>query len=149
MVDENVIQMKPPVKLIPILPENLDEVLDIAVEMLEPAVARQPKALQIQHVVDDLREGASLLWMAYVGTKPVAAVVTCVVKQPMRMNLKIEWVGGKGMNMWIDEVVAILTKVAKDAKLDAIEADGRKGFFKYAKAASFREIYTHFEMELS
>ena len=53
------------------------------------------------------------------------------------------------MHTWGREALAILTKVAKDAKLDAIEADGRKGFQKYAEAASFREIYTHFEMELN
>lgn len=149
MSQENVIPMHPPVKMIPILPEFLDDVLDVAVEMLEPAIARQPKTLNVGHVVNELRDASSLLWMAYMGTKPVAAVVTCVVQQPLRRNLKIEWVGGKDMNLWIDDVVSILTKVAKEAKLDAIEADGRKGFFKYAKAASFREIYTHYEMELS
>jgi hypothetical protein len=117
--------------------------------MLKPAVARQPKSLHVDHIVDELEDGSSLLWMVYMGERPVAAVVTCVVSQPLRQNLKIEWVGGKGMSMWIDDVVAILTKVAKDAKLGAIEADGRKGFLKYAKAASFREIYTHYEMELS
>ena len=146
---DNVVQMRPPLQLLPILPEFLDEVIDDAVDLLVPAIARQSQNVDVEDILDELHDGDSLLWMAYVGKEPVAAIVTCIVQYPKRRNMKIEWMGGKRMRTWADEALAILTKVAKEAKLDAIEADGRKGFSKYAEAASFREIYTHFEMELS
>lgn len=148
---DNVIPMKQPLQLLPILPEHVDEVLHDAVRLLGPAIDRQSQNVDMDHIVAELREGASLLWLAYAGGKPVAAIVTCIVQHPsLRRNLKIEWMGGDRMHTWVGEALAILTKVAKDAKLDAIEADGRKGFQrKYAEAASFREIYTHFEMELN
>ena len=135
--------------MLAILPDKVDSVLDDAVRLLEPAVRRQSHNVTIEHIVDDLRNGLSLLWLAYVDGKAMAAVVTCIVKQPLRKNMKIEWMGGEKMHLWGQEVFAILTKVAKEAKLDAIEADGRKGFQRYAEAASFREMYTHFEMELT
>ena len=147
---DNVVQMRPPLQLLPILPEHLDEVIEDAMDMLVPAIARQSQNVDVEDILDELHDGDSLLWMAYVGREPVAAIVTCIVQYPKRRNMKIEWMGGKRMHTWGDEALAILTKVAKEAKLDAIEADGRKGFQrKYAEAASFREIYTHFEMELS
>jgi len=147
---DNVVQMRPPLQLLPILPEYLDEVIEDAVDMLVPAIARQSQNVDVEDILDELHDGDSLLWMAYVGREPVAAIVTGIVQYPKRRNMKIEWMGGKRMHTWVDEALAILTKVAKEAKLDAIEADGRKGFQrKYAEAASFREIYTHFEMELS
>ena len=40
-----------------------------------------------------------------------------------------------------------LKKVAKEGNLAAIEADGRIGFSKFAKANGFKETYRHFEME--
>lgn len=143
--------MKQPLQLLPILPEDVDEVMHDAVRLLEPAISRQIQNVDMDHIVMDLREGASLLWLVYEGNKAIAAIVTCIVQHPsLRRNLKIEWMGGDRMHIWVDESLAFLTKVAKDAKLDAIEADGRKGFQrKYAEAASFREIYTHFEMELN
>ena len=144
-----VVHIKPQLKLLAILPDKVDSVLDDAVRLLDPAVRRQSHNVTIEHIVDDLRNGLSLLWLAYVDGKVMAAVVTCIVKQPLRKNMKIEWMGGEKMHLWGQEVFAILTKVAKEAKLDAIEADGRKGFQKYAEAASFREMYTHFEMELT
>ena len=63
--------------------------------------------------------------------------------------MKIEWMGGEDMHLWAGEALATLTKIAKEAKMDAIETDGRKGFAKYAEAASFRETRRHYEMELS
>jgi hypothetical protein len=149
LVVGEVVHIKPQFKLLAILPDKVDSVLDDAVRLLEPAVRRQSHNVTIEHIVDDLRNGLSLLWLAYVDGKAMAAVVTCIVKQPLRKNMKIEWMGGEKMHLWGQEVFAILTKVAKEAKLDAIEADGRKGFQRYAEAASFREMYTHFEMELT
>ena len=146
---DNVVQMRPSLQLLPILPEYLGEVIEDAVDMLAPAIARQSQNVDVEDIIDELHDGDSLLWMAYIGREPVAAIVTCVVQYPKRRNMKIEWMGGKRMHTWGNEALAILTKVAKEAKLDAIETDGRKGFSKYAEAASFREIYTHFEMELS
>ena len=63
-------------------------------------------------------------------------------------NLKIEFVGGKRMRPWMNEAIDLMKKLAIDAKLDAIEADGRKGFDKYVDASPFRPVYTHYEMEL-
>ena len=146
----NVIQMKPRFNLVPILADEVDEVLEDAMRFLEPAVDRQSQNVAIEHIIEDLFDGRSLLWLAYSGGEAIAAVVTCIVKHPLSHNMKIEWMGGNDMHLWVNDALAVLTKVAREAKLDAIEADGRKGFQKkYAEAASFREMYTHFEMELN
>jgi hypothetical protein len=49
----------------------------------------------------------------------------------------------------MDKAIEVLTKIALDADLDALEADGRKGFMKYVDKSPFREVYTHYVMELS
>ena len=53
------------------------------------------------------------------------------------------------MRQWMNEAISLFKKLAIDAKLDGIEADGRKGFEKYVDNSDFREVYTHYEMELS
>ena len=52
------------------------------------------------------------------------------------------------MHVWMNKAVDVLAGLAKDAKLDAVEADGRKGFERYVDGSAFRPIYTHYEMEL-
>ncbi len=154
MNTENVIkvsfepQQDPKVEMFAVLPENLPAVIDDARRFIEMSTARQGN-VDADHIIQDLYEGMSLLWMVYVDGVPMASVVTCILHHPLRRNLKIEWMGGQDMHLWAGEALATLTKIAKEAKMDAIETDGRKGFAKYAEAASFRETRRHYEMELS
>jgi hypothetical protein len=56
--------------------------------------------------------------------------------------------GGTRMRQWMNEAIAFLANLAKISGLSALEADGRKGFEKYVDNSPFREIYSHYEMEL-
>jgi len=154
MISENVIKVSfepkqnPKVEMFAVLPENLLSVIDDARRFIAMSTARQGN-VSADHIIQDLYDGMSLLWMVYVDGTPMASVVTCILHHPLRRNMKIEWMGGENMHLWANEALATLTKIAKEAKMDAIETDGRKGFSKYAKAASFRETRRHYEMELS
>ena len=141
-------QQDPKVEMFAVLPENLASVIDDARRFIGMSTERQSN-VAADHIIQDLHDSMSLLWMVYVDGTPMASVVTCILHHPLRRNMKIEWMGGEKMHLWGNEVFAILTKVAKEAKMDAIEADGRKGFAKYAEAASFYETRRHYEMELS
>ena len=88
------------------------------------------------------------MWLIHLEDTLVAAMTTVVVKHPQRKNLKIEFIGGKRMRQWMNEAIKLMKKLAIDAGLDAIEADGRKGFEKYVDASPFQSVYTHYEMEL-
>jgi hypothetical protein len=118
-------------------------------ELLAPAIARQSHNVTMQDVEDDIRSGGSVLWLIHLEDKLTAAVTTCVVKHPQRTTLKIEFIGGTRMRQWMNEAISLFKKLAIDAKLDGIEADGRKGFEKYVDNSDFKEVYTHYEMELN
>ena len=154
MSRENVIKVSfdplqnPKVEMFAILPDNLPSVIDDARIFIALSTERQSN-ISAEHIIQDLYDGMSLLWMVYVDGVPMASIVTCILHHPLRRNMKIEWMGGKDMHLWIGEALATLTKIAKEAKIDAIETDGRKGFAEYAKAASFRETRRHYEMELN
>jgi hypothetical protein len=148
---DNVVKLhtEPNIKVRPILPDALDGVIDRAIEIMRPAIERRGVHCSVDYVVDELRCAQSFLWLVYVDEKLSAAFTTCIVSHPSRDNLKVEFMGGRKMNVWGEYVIKMLVELAKNAKLDGVEADGRKGFNKYARAASFREIYTHYEMELT
>lgn len=147
---DNVVRLhtKPKVRILPVLSEDIDKHIGKGMELLAPAILRQDQNATMQDIEDDIREGGSVMWLIHLEDKLVAAMTTVVVKHPQRKNLKIEFVGGKRMRQWMNEVIDLMKKLAIDAKLDAIEADGRKGFDKYVDASPFRPVYTHYEMEL-
>ena len=147
---DNVVRLdaKPKVSVLPVLAEDFDQYLSKGMELLAPAILRQSQNVTMQDVEDDVRGGGSVMWLIHLEDKLVAAMTTVVVKHPQRKNLKIEFIGGKRMRQWMDEALSLLKMLAIDAGLDAIEADGRKGFEKYVDTSPFRSVYTHYEMEL-
>ena len=147
---DNVVRLhtKPKVNILPVLSEDIDKHIGEGMELLAPAILRQAHNVTMQDVEDDIREGGSVMWLIRLEDKLVAAMTTVVVKHPQRKNLKIEFIGGKRMRQWMNEAIDLMKKLALDAGLDAVEADGRKGFDKYVDASPFRSVYIHYEMEL-
>lgn len=136
------------ISVLPVLEADFDEYLDRGMDLIAPAVERQAHNVSMKDIAQDIITGGSLMWVVHIGDTLVAAITTCVVKHPRRTNLKIEFIGGSRMNEWIDEGIKTLAQVAIDAGLDALEADGRKGFEKISQKVNFKPIYTHYEMEL-
>ena len=147
---DNVVRLhtKPKVSILPVLSEDIDKHIGKGMELLAPAILRQSHNVTMQDVEDDIRGGGSVMWFIHLEDTLVAAMTTVVVKHPQRKNLKIEFIGGKRMRQWMNEAINLMKKLAIDAGLDAIEADGRKGFEKYVDASPFQSVYTHYEMEL-
>lgn len=136
------------ISVLPVLEADFDEYLDRGLDLIAPAVERQAHNASMKDIAQDIITGGSLMWVVHIGDTLVAAITTCVVKHPRRTNLKIEFIGGSRMSEWIDEGIKTLANVATDAGLDALEADGRKGFEKISQKVNFKPIYTHYEMEL-
>lgn len=147
---DNVVRLdaKPKVSILPVLSQDFDQYVSEGMELLAPAIMRQSHNVTMQDVEDDIRGGGCVMWLISLEDKLVAAMTTVVVKHPQRKNLKIEFIGGKRMRQWMNEAINLMKKLAIDAGLDALEADGRKGFEKYVDASLFRSVYTHYEMEL-
>ena len=147
---DNVVRLdtKPKVSILPVLAEDFDDYIGEGMELLAPAILRQSHNVTMQDVENDIRGGGSVMWLIHLEDKLVAAMTTVVVKHPQRKNLKIEFIGGKRMRQWMNEAIDLMRKLALDAGLDALEADGRKGFEKYVDKSPFQAMYTHYEMEL-
>ena len=130
---DNVVRLhtKPKVNILPVLSQDFDKHVSEGMELLAPAILRQGHNVTMQDVEDDIRGGGSVMWLIHLEDKLVAAMTTVVVKHPQRKNLKIEFIGGKRMRQWMNEAIDLMKKLALDAGLDAVEADGRKGFDKY------------------
>ncbi len=126
---------------------DLDTYLEPALEMLGPSVART-KSTSIEDVRSDIEERHCILWTVKVEDTLMAAFTTCVLHHPRRQTLLIEHMGGVDMKKWMRPALNVLKAVAKNGNLDAIEAEGRGGFARYAKSNGFEETHRHFEMEV-
>ena len=149
-MNDNVVKFNrtPRVTVLPVLEADFDEYLPKGMALIEKAVMRQSNDVSMDDIEDDIRGGGAVMWVVHVEDTLTAAITTSVVRHPQRDTLKIEFMGGTRMSQWVDKALEVLTDLARKANLGAIEADGRKGFEKHAGGLSFREVYTHYVMEL-
>ena len=127
--------------------DNIERSVEKVLPLLESSIKANERNMSIEDVVADMFEGRSLIWGVYLKDTLIAAFTTSVVKHPNRNTLFIEFMGGADMKIWMNAALNALKKVAKEGNLAAIEADGRIGFSKFAKANGFKETYPHFEKE--
>lgn len=150
-MSNNVVRLQQPNRVFatPVLPHELDPLLPSVRKLLGRAVERSAKDLGIEDVISDLYSGRSALWLVYIGDTLVAAITTSVVRHPRRKVFFIEFMGGSRMKEWMDYMLDMFKHVAKEAGLDAIAADGRKGFEYYcARQDDFIAKSTRYEMEI-
>lgn len=134
------------IKIVPLV-DNVQLAIEKVLPLLQRSIEANGRNMSMEDVVADMLEGRSLIWGVYMKDTLIAAFTTSVVKHPQRNTLFIEFMGGADMKIWMNAALNAMKKVAKDGNLDAIEADGRIGFSKFAKANGFKETYRHFEME--
>ena len=115
---------------------------------LAKAVKRYSKDYDIEHVKAAIDRGEAALWLVMCDGKPMAAITTTEVNYPKRKTFLIELVGGIGADLWYKDTTQQLAIMAKKAGYDAISSTARRGWRNMAKDCGFKEIATHYEMEL-
>jgi hypothetical protein len=137
------------VKIGHVPPEWLGEVWPIAGRMIEKSQRRVAKNVSMDDVLAELHNNRARLWMVQVGEDVKGAVVVTQKNYPQRSVLYIEHVGGSDVGKWAGEAIEMMTRAAKSAGLNAIEADGRRGWAKYMKKfPNWREVSRRFELEI-
>jgi len=126
----------------------LDEFWPLAYKYIRLAQRRVDRNISMADVKAKISGGEYVLLLVYVQDKLSAAVIVSVVQHPRRRNLSIDYVGGENLAAWGEPVLKMLTDMAKDRGLDAIEASGRSGWSLLAKRHGWRPVYVRYEMEI-
>jgi hypothetical protein len=126
------------VKSIPV--DDVPTLWHVVAPMLAGAVALSEGRYNMRSVFDGLQKRIALLWVVYDDDLVIRAAFTAAKRRyPQSAWLCVEFMGGDGMNDWIEEVVRTLTSFAKDSGLVGLEMVGRKGWTRVLAASGWRE----------
>lgn len=128
--------------------QYLDNYWHQVLPLLEPAQRRVSRNLTMDDLKEDIVSGVSVLWLVHVEDKLCAAITTSLHRHPQRTTFKIDFIGGHDMHLWFNIAADTLVKAAKAFGADAMEADARNGWAKYAPRVGFKPTWTHYEMEI-
>lgn len=81
-------------------------------------------------------------------TTIVGAVVTSVPAYPQKKTLKIEYCGGSYLKGWLQPLLAILERFAREQNAESMEFWGRPGWKRILKDAGFESPVMFYEKPL-
>jgi hypothetical protein len=116
--------------------------------MIELAQKRLEDQCGMDDVIGWLRDGKSHLWGVFVDGKPMAAMMTSDNAYPRKRVMVIEMIGGKRADLWSEDALAELARVARATGFNAIETHARAGWSKLAKRYMFTFKHVAYELEL-
>lgn len=125
-------------------------------EPLDPATWPQIHALllpAIEHggdtttheLIDQLLSGHAQLWVKREDGDPIAVAVTTLHTD---RTVHCQLLGGKGLAMWMDELIAAVAKVARPVGVVAFTINGRVGWERLLGARGWRKKAVVMELTL-
>jgi hypothetical protein len=128
--------------------DRVDRLWADAAPLLEKAQRRVADKMDLDDVLNDIRDGSLHLWVVVVNGVLMAAMTTYIVTYPKKRNLLVNLIGGYEMSRWMPAAIVELKEMAKLNGLSGIEGYGRKGWEKILKDTSFVPVFTNYEMEI-
>ena len=115
-------------------------------EYLKPAVDLSNGRWNLEYVLAGLVSGRQNLWVAAdKGGSIMAACTTEVVEYPLRRMLTMHFIGGDDFELWYSDMLAGMSRFAKDAGCDGIECVARQGFWHWFKDDGFERNSSFYE----
>ncbi|MCK9543693.1 MAG: hypothetical protein M0R03_16865 [Novosphingobium sp.] len=116
--------------------------------MLEPAVERANGRYHVDDVYDHIMSGDTVLWAVTSGRDMKAVYTTRLVEYPRCRAMEVAWMGGTGVEEWLDPMLEVLEDHASTNNCAHIEAFGRSGWTRMLKARGWGLDASSFRKEL-
>lgn len=120
-----------------------------ASEKLAPAVTRSNGRVSVADLKNDVLNGDSLLWAVWQDGSPVAYYTTRVTAYPRKKAMVLEWIGGSGIENWMDATIEAMREHARANECDHLEFTGREGWSRMLDRTGWKPEYVCYRMELS
>ena len=118
-------------KVILVSPENIPTIWDNVIPLMELSQNGE-RELSIDDFFESLMEERMHLWIALEGKELLACMITQFATHPQKRSLRIIFLGGEGMDKWIDHM-PMVEDFALMHGCTSLEVWGRKAWLRILK----------------
>ena len=118
-------------KVILVSPENIPTIWDNVIPLMELSQTGEHE-LSIDDFFESLMEERMHLWIALEGSELLACMITQFATHPQKRALRIIFLGGEGMDKWIDHM-HMVEDFALINGCTSLEVWGRKAWLRILK----------------
>lgn len=114
--------------VVPVPPGLIDSAWPRVVELLTPAFEYGNGELELEDVLERLKDNRMWLLTIIDDGRMVAAAVLELVQYPRKRSLRIVALGGSGLENWMVELQRATNEMAKRVDASFVEIQGRPGW---------------------
>lgn len=117
--------------------------------MMDKAIAHSSSELSRDVLVDDICDGEAIMLTANQGSEILGMVIGYrVVFQTGKAVLSCPLTSGVKLELWVDEMMGALKKLARLYNCSALYGTGRSGWGRMLKDYGVKTIHTTYTLEL-
>jgi len=129
-------------KIVAIHPDELNKWWPSTQPLVDKALEKGHGEMDSDDIHSMIEDGDCILILAVVGDNVAAAIVTTLVARPALRELIILTAGGCELDEWLDEVMFMFDKLAREQQAEIISIHGRRGWVGKLKKYGYNEAYT-------
>lgn len=127
-----------------LLPTCLEEILP----HLERAADTTSGRYEVEDIIGEIYQGQQQLWVPIAEDGSIPGIVTTrVVQYPRRTMMLGVFCAGDRLSEWMNPMLEMLHKFAKDNGCDGFEMSGRKGWERVLKPDGWKPAFTVYEKD--
>lgn len=125
----------------PVRAETIPAMWLAVLPLLAPAIDLSGGRLSARSVLDWLRDGRYLLWIAHEEDgEPQAAFVSRIAQYPCKRMLTIDLAGGRDSAGWVETANEVFRSYSRQAGCNGdVELAGRQGWTRALRAVGWRQ----------
>lgn len=129
--------------------EGVIDVWPKVLPFLEKAIERFPGRYEAIDIYTEIQTGRLTLWIAFNEDKEIKSfAILRIIEYPLCKSLLFEWLGGEGIDEWLDGSLDVISNFARDNGCKFIETRARDGFWPRFKKQGWKKVAAFFEYEL-
>ena len=129
---------------------KIADVWEMCKEYIEMGNNKSQEEMDVEDIYEKLLTTDMQLWVVFNEKQEIQSVLTTeIVLYPKKKTCRIVTLGGKEMDVWVEQFLNILEEWAIEKECEAIETACRKGFIKKLEKFGYEHAYTILGKELT
>ena len=133
-----------------VLPKYINEVWEECEPYIAMGNGKSRDEMSVMDIYERLSQARMQLWLIFNDNKEIVSVLTTeIIEYPQKTMCRIVTLGGKDLDIWVEEWLDTIEAWALERGCVAMETVCRKGFIKKLERFGYENAYTVLVKELT
>jgi hypothetical protein len=124
-----------------VTPRHLPAVWPRILEYIQKPLEYESGGLTPERIYELVEQGTYVLLVAWQDKEILAAQTAEIIKDPQGRVMNLVTTGGHHLELWQDEMIEVIDRLAREQRCVSIRTRGRMGWLRQLKRNGYKPLY--------